>query len=307
MKRSAVLWVSGLLLTAGLPASAQDWAQWGKDARHTSATNAVGQIASNILADVVYDPFVAAEQADPLADNDLLVHYQVPLINGDNIFMEFKSGTFTDVTHWETQTWSEKRLHWENGQLVEKWNFVSDWKPVPYGSIKSGPGWEPVFHAALAGNSVIYIPGAGGSVYKVNQTTGALIAQIKPLGATTDPDTYLVGPITTDPAGNAYYNALKVVHGQAWNADVVNSWLVKIAANGTAQTATFASLNPGAPAGNAKCLGIFNTNQLPWPPAPDAVPPQITCGSQRPPANSAPAIAPDGTIYTVSSAQFSSR
>jgi len=307
MKRSVFLCVSGLLLTAGLPASAQDWAQWGKDARHTSATNAVGQTARNILADVVYDPFVAAEQADPYAGDDLLVHYQVPLINGDNVFMEFKSGSFTTIKHWETQTWSEKRLHWENGQLVEKWNFVSDWKPVPYGSIKSGPGWEPVFHAALAGNGVIYIPGAGGSVYKVNQTTGALIAQIKPLGATTDPDTYLVGPITTDAAGNAYYNALKVVHGQAWNADVVNSWLVKIAANGTAQTATFASLNPGAPDGNDKCLGIFNPNQYPWPPAPDAVPPEITCGSQRPPANSAPAIAPDGTIYTVSSAQFSSR
>jgi hypothetical protein len=307
MKRSTFLWVSVLLLTAGLPASAQDWAQWGKDARHTSATNAVGQTARNILADVVYDPFVAAEQADPYAAGDLLVHYQVPLVNGDNIFMEFKSGNFTTVKHWETQTWNEKRLHWENGQLVEKWSFASDWKPVPYGSIKSGPSWEPVFHAALAGNGVIYIPGAGGSVYKVSQTTGALIAQIKPLGATTDPDTYLVGPITTDAAGNAYYNALKLVHGQAWNADVSSSWLVRIAANGTARAATFASLNPGAPAGNDKCLGVFSTNQLPWPPAPDAVPPQITCGSQRPPANSAPAIAPDGTIYTVSSAQFSSR
>jgi hypothetical protein len=295
------------LLLASLPAGAQGWAQWGLNAQHTSTTNVVGQTAQTILEDIVYDPFVAAEQADPLAGNDLLVHYQVPLINGDNVFMEFKSGNFTSVSHWETQTWNEKRLHWEHGHLVEKWSFQSDWKPVPYGSLKSGPGWEPVFHAALAPNNVIYIPGLGGTIFKVNQTTGAQVARLNPFGTTIDPNSFTHGPLTVDNAGNVYYNVSKFVNGQAFNADVVNSWLVKVTPAGVAQAVTYASLNPGAPAGNDKCLGVFNQNQLPWPPSPTAVPPMITCGSQRPGLNSAPAVAPDGTIYNVTSAHFSSR
>ena len=307
MRRHVFVVAVAALSAVALPAWSQDWAQWGKNAQHTNATSAIGQPAQTILADVVYDPFVAQEQADPLSGDDLLVHYQTPLVNGDNVFMEFKTGTFTSVSHWETQTWQEKRLHWENGQLVIKWAFTSDWKPAPYGSIKSGPGWEPVFHAALAGSSVIYIPGGGGTIFKVDQTTGAQIARINPFGSAIDPDTYEAGPLTVDGAGNVYYNVIQLKHGQGWNADVVNSWLVKVSATGVAQKATYASLNPGAPAGNDKCLGIFNTNQLPWPPAPDAVPAMITCGSQRPGLNSAPAVAPDGTIYTVSTAHYSSR
>jgi hypothetical protein len=307
MRRHVFVMVVVVLFLAALPALAQDWAEWGRNAQHTNATNAVGQPARNILADVVYDPFVAQEQADPLAGGDLLVHYQTPLVNGDNVFMEFKTGTFTDVPHWETQTWQEKRLHWENGGLVVKWAFTSDWKPAPYGSIKSGPAWEPVFHPALAGNGLIYIPGAGGTIFKVNQTTGAQIARINPFGSVIDQDTYEAGPLTVDGAGNVYYNVIQLKHGQGWNADVVNSWLVKVSAAGVANKVTYAALNPGAPAGNDKCVGIFNLNQLPWPPAPDATPAMITCGSQRPGLNSAPAVAPNGTIYTVSTAQFSSR
>ena len=302
-----VLTAMAALLLAGLPAWSQDWAQWGKNQQHTSATSAIGQTARNILDDVVYDPFVAAEQADPLYAGDLPVHYQVPLINGDNVFMEFKSGTFTTADHWETQTWSEKRLHWESGHLATKWTFTSDWKPVPYGGNKAGPGWEPVFHAALAGNGLIYIPGAGGTIFKVNQTTGAQIARINPFGTTIDGDVYTHGPLTVDSAGNVYYNVTKLNHGNPWDTDIVNAWLVKVTPAGVASKATYASLNPGAPAGNDKCLGIFAQNQFPWPPAPDAVPPMVTCGSQRPGLNSAPAVAPNGTIYTVTSAQFVTR
>ncbi|HEY0557249.1 MAG TPA: hypothetical protein VGG20_23540, partial [Thermoanaerobaculia bacterium] len=151
-----------LLLAASLSASAQDWAQWGKNPQHTSTTSATGQLAQRILADVVYDPFVAQEQADPLATPDLLVHYQVPLIDGNDVYMEFKSGTYTSLDHWETQIWNEKRLRWQGGNLVTVWSFQSDWKPVPYGTATNGPAWEPVFHSALSGSS-IYVPGAGGS------------------------------------------------------------------------------------------------------------------------------------------------
>jgi hypothetical protein len=302
--RCKIAILSILILGAALAASAQEWPQWAHDPQHTGRVPYLGQVAARLLDDVVYDPFVEAEKAG--SDNDLLVHYQVPLLDGQDVFMEFKSGTFTDITHWETQIWNEKRLRWQGNHLVEKWSFQSDWKPTPFGTIKSGPVWEPVFHAALA-NGVIYIPGAGGTVFKVNKTSGALITRINPFGSSIDQDIFVAGPLSADAAGNLYYNAIKLAHGNGWNSDAVNSWLVKIAPNNSSQTTTFASLNPGAPGGNDKCVGVFNINQLPWPPTPDAVPPDITCGSQRPGINVAPAIAPDGTIYTVSVAQFSTR
>jgi hypothetical protein len=303
MKRK-VLVLSVAVLGAALAASAQDWGQWGRNPQHTGAVSTLGQPARRLLQDIVYDPFVQQEQADPLAAPDLLAHFQSPLLDGDNVYMEFKSGTYTTLDHWETQTWNEKRLHWENGALVAKWSFASDWKPAPYSKQPTGPAWEPVFHAALAGSS-IYVPGAGGSLYKLNKTDGTLVAHFSPLGA--DPDTFLSGPPAVDGAGNVYYHASKFVHGAAWNSDVVGSWLVKVATNGTTQVVTYASLNPGAPAGNDKCLWLFKNNQLPWPPSPDAVPPTTTCGSLRPGLNSGIGIAPDGTLYTVASSHFVER
>lgn len=292
------------LLALGLAAAAQEWPQWGKDPQHTGITAAAGQPARNIIADIVYDPFVPAEQA--AGGGDLFVHYQTPLIAGDDIYMEFKSGEFTTIPHWETQIWNEKRLHWEHGQLVEKWNFETDWKPVPYGSLFHGPAWEPVFHPALAGN-LLYVPGAGGSVFKLDRTTGAVLARVNPFGPAVDRDTFTAGPLTADVVGNIYYNAIRLAHGQGWNADVVGSWLVKIAPNGSFATAAFTSLVPDAPLANDKCVGTFATNTLPWPPSPDAEAPLIPCGTQRPGINVAPAVAPDGTIYTVSVAHLTSR
>jgi outer membrane protein assembly factor BamB len=298
------LWVSAFVALAALTLAAQSlsWTQWSKDPQHTGQINVTGQSLNRVLADVVYDPFVAQEMAPGQGDGDLLVHYQTPLVDGDDVFMEFKSGQFTDVTTWETQTWNQKRLHWENGQLVEKWTFQSDWKPVPFGS----PVWEPVYHAVLVGN-FIYDPGFGGTVYKLDRTTGAVVARINPFGNNVDARTFVAGPLSADNAGNVYYNAIKLTPNNPWVKDVVNSWLVKIKPDGTVIKATFASLTPGAPAATDQCKVGFSDSQLPWPPSPDAVPTTTACGTQRPGINIAPAIAPDGTIYTASRAHLVTR
>ena len=55
------------------------------------------------------------------------------------------------------------------------------------------------------------------------------------------------------------------------------------------------------------CYATFSTTQLPWPPAANAIPPTIACGLQRVALNIAPAIATDGTIYSVTRAHFTSR
>ena len=281
-----------------------DWTQWGRNAQHGSATAAVGQPARLILADLVYDPFVAAEKGEPTSGGDLLVHYQVPILSGNDVFMSFKGGEFTGAEHWETQTWSEKRLRWVGKRLLPQWTFASDWKPVPYGGAR-GPSWEPVFHPVLAG-AFLYVPGAGGSVFKVNRATGARVARLSPFtpASALDPEIFVAGPLTADSRGNVYYNAIKLTRGSEWFSDVAGSWLVKIAPNGHAVTATIASLTPEAPRGSDRCPGTFDESELPWPPSPDAAPPTVTCGSQRVGLNIAPAVAPDGTVYTASVAHF---
>jgi hypothetical protein len=287
-------------------ASGQEWSQWMQNSQHTGAAVAAGQAVRRMLVDVVYDPFIEQEKADPNAQGGLLVHYQAPLIQGDDVFMEFKSGTFTGIPTWGTQTWNERRLHWQDGTLVSKWNFASDWKPVPYGTPTLGPAWEPVFHAALSG-SFVYVPGANGSIYKLNQSDGAVVAHVQPFGTTVDPDLFLCGPLTTDAAGNVYYNTLKLSHARPWDDDVRGSWLVKVRPDGSSAKVSYAALTPGAPGGSDRCPGIFSDNQLPWPPSPDAVAPKLKCGSQRAAVNLAPAVTPDGTIYTASAAHLTSR
>src|SRR4051812_18408035 len=243
MKWKVLVCFAVALAMAALTVSAQDWAQWGKDPQHTGAVAAVGQPVRHVLADVVYDPFIDQEKTDPLSAPDLSVHYQATLLDGDDVYMAFKTGTYTTLDHWETQTWNEKRLHWNHGNLGAVWNFASDWKPAPYSAVATGPAWEPVFHAVLAG-PYIYVPGVGGSLFKLNKSTGAVIARFNPFGL--DRDTFLSGPPAADAAGNIYYHASKFVHGNAWNADALGSWLVKVTPSGTVSKVTYASLNPGA-------------------------------------------------------------
>src|SRR5262245_26676819 len=283
----------------------ESWPQWGHDSSHSGSINVVGQSPNQVLANIIYDPFVEQEKASGqrvFGDASLFVHYQTPLVDGNDVFMEFKSGTYTDLTTWETQTWNQRRLSWQNGRLVQVWNFQSDWKPVPFGS----PTWEPVYHGVLVGN-FFYDPGFGGTVFKLNRVDGSIVARYNPFGRNLDANTYVAGPLTADGAGNIYYNAIKLSPGNPWGRDVRGAWLVKIAADGTVSQVPFSALVPDARAATAQCKVEFDDSQLHWPRGPAAVPSTIDCGSQRPGINVAPAVAPDGTIYTISRTHFATR
>jgi hypothetical protein len=286
------------------------WPQWGRDPQHTGLVSNVGQPLNNIIQDIIYDPFVPQEMAQN--DGHLLVHYQAPLIDGNDIYMEFKGGSFTTTANWQTQDWIEKKLTWQGNSLVTVWSFTSSWKPVPYASPISfnGPVWEPVFHPVLAGDFV-YVPQAGGQVAKVRKSNGTVAATINPFTGPSAPtqntDIFVAGPLSADKNGNIFYNAIELSHSQPWDQDVVNSWLVKITPQNQASKVSFAVLTAGAPSATDPCKVQFSDADLPWPPSPDAVPPSTPCGSQRPGINVAPAIAPNGTIYTVSRGHFVSR
>lgn len=280
--------------------SGANWLQWGRNSQHNGSSSAVGVIPGTQLAEITYDPFVAQEQAE--SSGDLLAHYQVPLIDGDMVFMEYKTGVYTSCnpvgSHtpypcgpdaWNGEIWNERAYQWQSGGLVETWNYASDWKPEPNSNAGGRNeksvglfGWEPVFHAA-AGNGFVYVPGASGSIHKIRESDGTVMANFAPFGSYAN--VFVSGPLTLDAAGNLYYNVLALDNEFPWTAEPRGSWLVKITTAGVVTKATYASLVPNAV---QLCFGG-----------------QIPCGLQRPGINVAPAISPDGkTVYTVSRGQF---
>jgi outer membrane protein assembly factor BamB len=307
------------------------WSQWGQDARHQGRVDAVGQAPNALLAELTLDPFIYQEIAEASGDSEersLLVHFQAPLVVDDDVFVETKAGTFVacdppgsakpapcGVDAWDHQEWREERWTWQGGELSHVWTFASDWKPPPNGFPVHG--WEPVFHAAIAGANVL-LPAAGGGVWAVDRASGAIIARIDPFAGAAPDRTFVVGPLTVGKNGDVYYHAVRLAplppktgaEGEPqtpWDLDVEGAWLVHVAPDGTTNMASFADLVPDAPAAKGPCPGGFTASQLPWPPAPDAKPSAVLCGSQRPGINVAPAVADDGTIFTVSRAHYAGR
>ena len=82
MSLRRISWVGFALLSlASLPGwsaekpRSQGWPQWGQNPQHTGTENVSVQPLRRRLDDVIYDPFVEAEKADPLfGDGDLSVH-----------------------------------------------------------------------------------------------------------------------------------------------------------------------------------------------------------------------------------------
>jgi hypothetical protein len=289
------------------------WAEWARTPDHAGQIDVAAATPGHVLSSFTFDPFVAEELTEGEGSTNL--HYQSPLLDGGDVFMEVKGGAYRACdppgsgkpapcgsAAWGTETWSEARFTWEGGELVEKWRFESDWKPEPDdGALEE---WEPVFHAALAG-AYLVVPGAGGAVHVVARADGSLVDTVNPFDerAAPDPSTFVAGPLTVASDGSVYYDALSLDPDHPWTADVAAAWLVRIAPDGTPSKVPFSKLVPDAPTG-AACSGVFTKAELPWPPSTTAKPPLVLCGSPRPGLNVAPAVAPDGTVYTVARAHF---
>jgi hypothetical protein len=304
-------WAAELfLLAAAAYGSPPSWSQFGRDPGHTGAAPVAGQPLAAILADIVYDPFAAAEIAE--GGGSLFVHYAAPLVDGADIYVEFKSGEYVSCDPpgssqpypcgpdaWSTQVWSVRKFSWRSGALVEQWDFQSDWKPEPTGR------WEPVFQPALSGG-FLYVPGAGGTVHQVEKSTGHSVARLNPFSEVRA-SRFVAGGLAAAHDGSLIYNALELDLADPWARDAAGAWLVRIRPDGSITRADFDSLVPDAPLPTDACRLVFSSEELPWPPSPEAVPNSAPCGSQRPGLNAVPAVAPDGTIYTVSRAHFNDR
>lgn len=312
------------------------WSQWGRNAQHTGRVDVPGQPLNHKLADIVYDPFVEQEKAEnepSFGEGVLTAHYQSTLIDGDSFYMIQKTGAYQSCNPigswitgsncgpnaWNQLNWNVARYDWRDDKPVRAWMFATDWKPEPndtnflQGAVGL-EGWEPVFHPALAGGH-LYVPGAGGTIWKVDLHTGKAESQINPFAGTlADPaNTFVSSPLTASD-GVIYYNVLELASDpNPWNGvDIVNAWLVKVRRDDSSSIVTYQTLVPNAPPGTSfNCPStffatFFDPSTLPWPPSPTATPITTLCGSQRPPVNLAPAVARDGTIYTASVAHFDS-
>jgi hypothetical protein len=302
--KSKFLGITLVLLCAGA-AFAQEWPQWALNAQHNTQSSILGQALNRNIVNIVYDPLVPDEQAAALpyyGSADLLVHYQAPLVDGNDTYMMFKSGpySFTDNS---TQTWGETKFSWTNGTLAQQWQFTSDWKAA--GSQLDF--WEPVFHPALA-NGSLYVPGFGGTIWRVNKLTGTGV-RINPFSGPLDGSKYEAGSLTVDAQGRVLYNVIQLKNGTKdfYADDIIDSFLIRVSPDNSIEKVSYSTLTVGAPLGKDQCSNAFSASQLPWPPSPTAVPPTVTCGTQRPGMNSSLTVAPDGTIYTATRAHLISR
>jgi hypothetical protein len=313
------------------PSNTPFWSQWAANSQHSGAVAIAGQSLNNQLADIVYDPFTQQEQAENapvIGAPGLLAHYQVPLVDGNDVYMVTESGNYISCSPagawaqppfpacgpnaWSSKIWGETRYTWQSGKLVKIWTYNSDWTPEPSGFGLFG--WEPVFHPVDA-NGALYVPGAGGTLWKVSKTDGSVSSHVNPFSGTSvvAKNTYVSSPLVADAKGNIYYNVVQLADpslGDLWvSNDIVGAWLVKLTSGDTASIVSYATLLPNAPSASSQCPGTFslladNGASLPWPPSTNAVAPTVLCGSQRPGINLAPAVAADGTIYTASRAHF---
>jgi hypothetical protein len=295
------------------------WLQWGNTASHSGESCVSGQPLETRLADMVYDPFVAQEVHD--TQGGLIVHYQTPLLDGDNLYMMTKKGTYTpchtgsngpvcgeadEQYRLNSQVWAEQAFAvGSDGHLTLQWSFDSDWKPEP------AAGFEPMFQPALSGD-LIAIPGAGGALWELDRASGQTVTHVQPFGTAIDPDLYVAGGLAVTRDGTIYYSALKLDHDRPRGVPS-QAWLVAVAPDGSTRTVQYGTIVRIAPQPNDLCLGIYDENvtPLPWPPV-DAggavmMPPSSPCGPQRPGINTTPAIGPDGTIFVVSVAHFNRR
>ena len=291
-----------LCLLTTLTAFSQDWRQWGQNPQHSGAVSVVGQPQTRILGQFQYD-HLADEMRNDFGGN-LLVHYMAPLVDGDEVYtlnrgeskwVSCRAGVIPCGTQlWQQMEWGVTKLQ----GLEKQWTFLSTWKPIP----DNGSAWEPVFHPALHGD-FLYVPAAAGMVMKVDRKTGELVDCFNPF-EDTDPNRFVVSPLTIDANGAVYYTVMKLSPAAPWAVDVQGAFLVKVD-NGVAQKVSFADLIPDAPSGNS-CTTNFFGSALPWPPSADAKPLPGPCGSQRPGLNAAPAVGVDGTIIVISRAHTNS-
>src|SRR2546429_7601128 len=265
--------------------------------RHWNLAAATAQRERIPLAEVIEDPFVDLELT--ANGGELPIHYQRRIVEHDWVYVEAKSGSMKPG--WTGFVWGEQGWLWGPHGLTRRWEFTTDWQPPPDGS--SLNGWEPLFQPAVLGQYLL-VPGHNGSVIALDRETGKIVRRIQPVAPGAG-ETFVTAPITSGGHDNAYYNIVKLDTANPWGKGSVltnlrsGGWLVRIGPTLEVMLRAYDDVLDYTR--HEKCpMGFSSADRRPWPPAVRAVSAQVDCGPQRPAINTAPAVAPDGSVVTVS-------
>src|SRR5438105_625244 len=217
-----------------------DWTQTGRAPDHAGTVCASG-VALSGVSTAVLDPNLAQETAEQ--NGALLVHYQVPLVVGDDVYVAVKSaGTYVSCSPpgsrnpfpcgpdaWGSQIWNEQHFVWQGGKLVPDWIVATDWKPPPNRGTSPGTaslsGWEPVFHAVLSGDA-LWMPAGGGAVVQLDRSSGAQRTRVDPFGS--NADVFVAGPLTATASGDIVYTAIQLDPNDPWGDNDPPAFLVRV-------------------------------------------------------------------------------
>ena len=186
--------------TTTLRHSPNGWNSYGHDAQHSAQSDVPADALNRIHWQTPVD------LQPQYSGSELFVHYGSPLVTAHNtVIVPVKTGVAGEFRV-EARDGSDGAL---------KWSLTTDYILPPH-------DWLPVFGPVLTAGSLLYFPGAGGTVYFRDQAdlnTGAQ-GQIAFYGLSNyqaNPSAYNAGvvintPLTSDSAGNIYFGFLVIGH-----------------------------------------------------------------------------------------------
>jgi hypothetical protein len=227
--RAALSGTGGFLHTERLLTRDQvgpSWSSYAHDPQHT----AISDVASLPLTGIRWQTPV---DLDPeYEDGDLYIHYGSPLVTqGNTVIVPVKTGSYDGF--------KVEGLDGATGTL--KWSVTTDYS-VPLSS------WTPPLSPVLTPGNRLYIPGAGGTVYYMdnpdadNATINGRLAfyGLSNYDSSYDSKVKICTPLTSDSVGNIYFGfvvygptSLNLVSGIArMNPDGNGSWVSATGAAG---------------------------------------------------------------------------
>ena len=203
------------------PVDGPAWYGYARDAQHTdlAPTLADGGVTAQSLGQIAWEVPI-----DTAIDTSTAIHYGSPMITSAN--------TVLIAVKTQTDGGFQMQAHaGAGGALI--WSANSDY-------VIPAHNWIPSFGSTLTQSNRVYMPGAGGKVYYMDNpdSAGGTLQTLVFYGAnsysaassTYDSTVFIDTPITSDASGNIYFGF--VVTGS--NPSNLSSGFARIGADGTA-------------------------------------------------------------------------
>jgi hypothetical protein len=297
---SARTTVALLALLLFLPARVPgQWLGHGNDPQHT----AISSVASNPLSTIRWS--MSVDENSP--SEPIFIHYGSPIATTANtIIMPVRT---------VDETYRIRAISGSSGSML--WEAATDFRTAP-----SDGSWVPSVSPTLTPSGALYYPGAGGTVYRVENPNAPSISPVRMSflpdyaanQAAYDSSVYISTPLTSDSAGNLYFGY--EVSGAAPGGftsgiariapDGTSTYTSADLASGTGGTGNFRVGTNSAPAlsldDSKLYLALKSSTQAPLLAIVDSttLAPQqrITLdGTVSDAGTSSPTIAPDGDVY----------